>query len=115
MGRWLEPVPDTTGEIPRSARLHSFSTRLSRPPDRAVLSHRGNEAWRRSCRKHVRRRNDRVLECAGHHRSVWLAGRVGRYRDDHPPPAARQLRSDEITSELQSLMRTSYADFFLKK
>src|SRR3546814_19409305 len=77
MGRWLEPVPDTTGEIPRSARLHSFSTRLSRPPDRAVLSHRGNEAWRRSCRKHGRRRNDRVLECAGHPQSVWLARSEG--------------------------------------
>src|SRR3546814_8979979 len=31
------------------------------------------------------------------------------------PPAARKLRSEEHTSELQSLMRISYAVFCLKK
>src|SRR3546814_10770279 len=39
--------------------------------------------------------------------------------DDHggfrPPAAAFLLRSEEHTSELQSLMRTSYAVFCLKK
>src|SRR3546814_4893651 len=45
-------------------------------------------------------------------------------RDRHPPlvaerrleaPKAREQRSDEHTSELQSLMRISYAVFCLKK
>src|SRR3546814_1369391 len=34
---------------------------------------------------------------------------------DLPPDARRQPRSEEHTSELQSLMRTSYAVFCLKK
>src|SRR3546814_9171729 len=40
-------------------------------------------------------------------------------RDDHPDPRAHQrlraIRSEEHTSELQSLMRISYAVFCLKK
>src|SRR3546814_5469976 len=32
-----------------------------------------------------------------------------------PPPAGRSVRSEEHTSELQSLMRISYAVFCLKK
>src|SRR3546814_1029983 len=40
-----------------------------------------------------------------------LAGAVARLRDD----IADELRSEEHTSELQSLMRISYAVFCLKK
>src|SRR3546814_10531399 len=58
----------------------------------------------------------------------WLRGRTGSQRvDDLKKNAAGQiesfiqngwsvrLRSEEHTSELQSLMRISYADFYLKK
>src|SRR3546814_9117133 len=41
--------------------------------------------------------------------------RLGLRRQRHLPLAARALRSDEHTSELQSLMRISYAVFCLKK
>src|SRR3546814_8227222 len=45
--------------------------------------------------------------------SLYLRTRAGRLRpDDHHRPA---LRSEEHTSELQSLMRISYAVFCLKK
>src|SRR3546814_6790750 len=37
------------------------------------------------------------------------------FRDDHLVPMASALRSEEHTSELQSLMRISYAVFCLKK
>src|SRR3546814_7647037 len=36
-------------------------------------------------------------------------------RREHPQPAVAALRSEEHTSELQSLMRISYAVFCLKK
>src|SRR3546814_6808421 len=39
----------------------------------------------------------------------------GRERDAHPARAADDARSEEHTSELQSLMRISYAVFCLKK
>src|SRR3546814_10751836 len=42
----------------------------------------------------------------------WAAMRAGAYWDDHDLNA---LRSEEHTSELQSLMRISYAVFCLKK
>src|SRR3546814_1125499 len=41
----------------------------------------------------------------------WLTGRAGLAR----PPESRPNRSEEHTSELQSLMRISYAVFCLKK
>src|SRR3546814_6784113 len=48
------------------------------------------------------------LRCAGSRR----AGRPGQR---HPPRPERRNRSEEHTSELQSLMRISYAVFCLKK
>src|SRR3546814_6194819 len=54
--------------------------------------------------------------------SIWPKARVGtlwrykRYKRIHPVRnPARPARSEEHTSELQSLMRTSYAVFCLKK
>src|SRR3546814_3915830 len=44
-----------------------------------------------------------------------LPGRSGRAKPDQPGLAARIFRSEEHTSELQSLMRISYAVFCLKK
>src|SRR3546814_6329339 len=43
------------------------------------------------------------------------AGRLLPPRSDLPDADARQARSEEHTSELQSLMRISYAVFCLKK
>src|SRR3546814_2466424 len=43
-----------------------------------------------------------------------VAGGAGEERDPHPNPSPA-LRSEEHTSELQSLMRTSYDAFCLKK
>src|SRR3546814_8423052 len=61
-------------------------------------------AWQEDARVHavvVRGIGERAF-CAGDDvRAVWLAGRSGR--------------SEEHTSELQSLMRISYAVFCLKK
>src|SRR3546814_14948698 len=42
-------------------------------------------------------------------------GRRAPDRSRHPPPHLRVGRSEEHTSELQSLMRISYAVFCLKK
>src|SRR3546814_3802658 len=41
--------------------------------------------------------------------------RIGTSRQSYGTPAHRQYRSEEHTSELQSLMRISYAVFCLKK
>src|SRR3546814_1391929 len=54
---------------------------------------------------------------AGHGRAgtAWRAVRMARRRRRGRPRLARQARSEEHTSELQSLMRISYAVFCLKK
>src|SRR3546814_10512953 len=55
-----------------------------------------------------------ALEALGYHR-IDRAGR-GYFQDDQVNPIRRGwLRSEEHTSELQSLMRISYAVFCLKK
>src|SRR3546814_2450889 len=50
---------------------------------------------------------------------VWADGPDSEHRDDDvaadAPPGVAALRSEEHTSELQSLMRTSYAVFCLKQ
>src|SRR3546814_20877886 len=64
-------------------------------------------------RSHPRRRAPVPCECLG------SAARHVHERREHadagPLPAARPARSEEHTSELQSLMRISYAVFCLKK
>src|SRR3546814_10591744 len=76
---------------------------------------------RRPCRRLGRHRQDRphpFAGCdaadigAGVFRLCPPAGRWNRAGGGGPPPA---LRSEEHTSELQSLMRISYAVFCLKK
>src|SRR3546814_15683355 len=63
-----------------------------------------------------------IGEAAGGHGDEEAGGQPCRRRPgDHQPPVdsvgegAERERSEEHTSELQSLMRTSYAVFFLKK
>src|SRR3546814_3401123 len=56
--------------------------------------------------------------CINRPGEVYLEGRDGWNRVDVPSltfERARQFRSEEHTSELQSLMRISYAVFCLKK
>src|SRR3546814_1639071 len=50
---------------------------------------------------------------ATHHCWAWRLGAAYRFNDDGEPGGT--ARSEEHTSELQSLMRISYADFCLKK
>src|SRR3546814_10497041 len=57
-------------------------------------------------------RKERGRFIAGRHGFVRRPGR-SRRRDD--PPVSHSPRSEEHTSELQSLMRISYAVFCLKK
>src|SRR3546814_8721993 len=45
----------------------------------------------------------------------WLAPRLARYSQQAPDVRFTLVRSEEHTSELQSLMRISYADLCLKK
>src|SRR3546814_7502150 len=85
---------------PRSTRTDTLFpyTTLFRSGDRAERS--GGETWRRSEAPPQR-------PPARHHRPCPLA------EDDHC--GRGRLRSEEHTSELQSLMRISYAVFCLKK
>src|SRR3546814_5068939 len=56
---------------------------------------------------------DRLCGLPRHH--AQLGERIGGVRLDLEPDAEFRLRSEEHTSELQSLMRISYAVFCLKK
>src|SRR3546814_5172581 len=70
----------------------------------ASLQHPGDDA--------ASRRN---LGSRGARRSCGAAARSGRVAQLARPRNPRQHRSEEHTSELQSLMRISYAVFCLKK
>src|SRR3546814_7536142 len=64
--------------------------------------------------------HDAVFDTVVHHldemaRSVRTAMQIAVFRTGLPSPARCTRRSEEHTSELQSLMRISYAVFFLKK
>src|SRR3546814_9731135 len=100
---------------PRSTRTdtHSPYTTLFRAKPRADADAEGRQG-------HLRRRR-------GHRRSARGAGRdrrvperpdqvrAARRQDPQGRAAGRLARSEEHTSELQSLMRISYAVFCLKK
>src|SRR3546814_4565177 len=58
------------------------------------------------------RRLKRAHEAAAY--DAWVRGQVQEALDD-PGPGIPKERSEEHTSELQSLMRISYAAFCLKK
>src|SRR3546814_8167385 len=49
------------------------------------------------------------------HKAMMQAERASRYLESGPALEPAHLRSEEHTSELQSLMRISYAVFCLKK
>src|SRR3546814_9676868 len=62
---------------------------------------------------HFRQPGDVLAVIAGHHLAV--VARALRGGADHGRGLLQRLRSEEHTSELQSLMRISYAVFCLKK
>src|SRR3546814_2601286 len=80
-------------------------------PQRARARGGGTASARRARALHRRTRTLRRADPRAH------AGRRGANRRQRAPGAEhrRQLRSEEHTSELQSLMRISYAVFCLKK
>src|SRR3546814_8658327 len=112
---------------PRSTRtdtLFPYTTlfRSDRGPPRARTAsrvrHRGHPVLRR--RREVpagplqqarRRRRPQRVQLEGHHATI-VTSRAPRPPREHP---SRRARSEEHTSELQSLMRISYAVFCLKK
>src|SRR3546814_2712898 len=102
---------------PRSTRTDTLFpyTTLFRSPGAATparRAHRDRRDRRRDPRQHPAR-------APAQHRGQGVAGRL-RHRLLRPEPPAlgtdrRSERSEEHTSELQSLMRISYAVFCLKK
>src|SRR3546814_5989027 len=58
---------------------------------------------------------DRLIELAGRDKVVGIGETGLDYYYEHSPRAAQQVRSEEHTTELQSLMRSSYAVFCIKK
>src|SRR3546814_1088562 len=95
---------------PRSTRtdtLFPYTTLFRSPPDRNVR--------RRSALGHLalRRLTPSIWPVRrARHDETPSTGRAGCRR---APPCPRSWRSEEHTSELQSLMRISYAVFCLKK
>src|SRR3546814_3988030 len=81
-----------------------------RPPLRRAVS--GERDHRRH--QHRPRRRHRVAKLAAS-RGAGLAASCRAGRGDDEPQPSRHRRSEEHTSELQSLMRISYAVFCLKK
>src|SRR3546814_5702452 len=80
--------------------------------------------FKRTAHQHVAARSVERDAGLGAHQTVDTAFELvgGRLHDAQPAdrgqrfsPAAQRLRSEEHTSELQSLMRISYAVFCLKK
>src|SRR3546814_1591818 len=68
----------------------------------------------------VQNRNNRIAQCHRSHIApqIGAATTIGEYLRDRrldPRRSGGQYRSEEHTSELQSLMRISYAVFCLKK
>src|SRR3546814_2638818 len=96
---------------PRSPRTDTLfpSTTLFRSPRRSLDASPPEAAWREGCRARLTSRDS----CrADPQRRARLPDGLGF----HARPAdSRRSRSEEHTSELQSLMRISYAVFCLKK
>src|SRR3546814_1216418 len=94
----------------------------SRPPNDMACRRRPPRLRRAADLARDERRRRRSALCF-HRRRAGHAARArasGRALDrtalvSSEPPGARELRSEEHTSELQSLMRISYAVFCLKK
>src|SRR3546814_7029889 len=83
--------------------LFDLDARVPRPVARARF------------RKQVVRQTRRGEAAPGGTRETQLPGSTDRDRNQHRWLSADRTRSEEHTSELQSLMRTSYAVFCLTK
>src|SRR3546814_10207314 len=101
-------MADAGAIIQKLASLLCIIPRRNRPGADLELEPRGYSVPRLIARRFARRR---VRMDVDETRRRDEAARV-----DHAPPLQRRLaRSEEHTSELQSLMRISYAVFCLKK
>src|SRR3546814_1054318 len=69
----------------------------------------------RSCPRRNRNRAVRLCPSARPAHGAAIGTRPGRDRGENHPRATARGRSEEHTSELQSLMRISYAVFCLKQ
>src|SRR3546814_10893381 len=101
-GRAGEPVGGTDVRTDRR-RSHPPGTRTGQADDQQHEARRGHDFAQEAARTHALRRR----EGGGH-----LEHGVG---EQDAADRAHDLRSEEHTSELQSLMRISYAVFCLKK
>src|SRR3546814_5755201 len=84
-----------------------------------VLQQRGHDAagiaTANGIQLRVHKGNGLVRDVFDNRAMALLEGRVGIGHCRYPTAGSEGLRSDEHTSELQSLMRISYAVFCLKK
>src|SRR3546814_9113917 len=121
--------PTAKGRRPADARIRGAAR-----PARARVADQGRQAWPRRRRQHAVGGAARAVQCVRRHGERadvlggveagggrgaggggGLAGILGSRFSEGPKPFSRLRRSEEHTSELQSLMRISYAVFCLKK
>src|SRR3546814_5387555 len=93
--------------VRRTSKLPTCATSIRQPPRSCAASTSGG-------------RNDatcsvRLAPVSHRKRSSETAANVKKWRATSRQPGGRGSRSEEHTSELQSLMRISYAVFCLKK
>src|SRR3546814_1464354 len=115
----LRPARRTGAARYRRARQRrpdqAFGARLCPPRHQRPGSRFRRRAFPQHPRKtaDARHRYDEGADPGGPRAALYLRRGADRSRRAHRPP--RPLRSEEHTSELQSLMRISYAVFCLKK
>src|SRR3546814_3752019 len=69
----------------------------------------------RSCERQLMQAETAARDELRERDEAQINGEVDERRQQHPHRFVQQIRSEEHTSELQSLMRISYAVFCLKK
>src|SRR3546814_4474473 len=115
-------ISDWSADVCASDLLAARQGEKGRRPSRRHRPHRERCAPRRRIGDPIRQQRRRARQQergADRHPHLWpCRARTARARlyEDHQPGAGGALtRSEEHTSELQSLMRISYAVFCLKK
>src|SRR3546814_7782883 len=119
-----ESLPPMSGEAMREPIFYGGEAALSfQYLDFALLKYREDNDWLVAHRGFriedaatvARSLNDRVIEGIDALRRLWREGDTARFLPVDPFRFSASERSEEHTSELQSLMRISYAVFCLKK
>src|SRR3546814_2489621 len=109
------PHPDTPFPYTTLFRSHRINHAIQIPTSfrRACPAHQPCSS--RSAEPAARRPKRHTTNPGCHHRIGHPTGAGRRHYGDSGGNTGRRLRSEEHTSELQSLMRISYAVFCLKK